>query len=273
MRRIRYTGPALSGALALALVGAVATTAGATTGGGTHRPPVVGSAARSAQGPADGHGTASAWGAIDEDGVMIAVVAGKAGVDVSKGAGAPASGAVVVAGPDGGPDGGKGACPAPGSLPGSVPGALPAPPSGPPSRTGRGAPAGAVVGPKRLEVRDGAVYVDGKKVATLPDGDQGPVLVLVKDGKVYVGDEAKKMAPSLPALPAVPAGKAGTVGGKPGDGPHLVCSVHVRPATPGATADEGGSDESGAPSTHGSSHRGTHDHSGPGGRERSTSAA
>jgi hypothetical protein len=69
------------------------------------------------------------------------------------------------------------------------------------------APPGGAEGPGKIQVRDdGKVYVDGKVVGRAPKPGE-PLLVVVKDGKVYVGEEARQVAPDLPDDAPPPPGR------------------------------------------------------------------
>ena len=77
----------------------------------------------------------------------------------------------------------------------------------------KAAPLGKLGNPPKigkLEVKNGKVYLDGKQVGTAP-ADGQPLVVAVKDGKVYIGKAAEALPkPPLPPLPAGASGASGT---------------------------------------------------------------
>jgi hypothetical protein len=89
--------------------------------------------------------------------------------------------------------------------------------------------------PPRIAIKDGKVLLDGKVVGDAPE-DGEPLVVVMKDGKVYVGDEAREIEPGLPErLPApVPGpGRKEHIGkARPGELPEHGVAVRVQVEAP-----------------------------------------
>ncbi|MCC5576716.1 hypothetical protein IMZ11_13850 [Microtetraspora sp. AC03309] len=82
---------------------------------------------------------------------------------------------------------------------------------------------------EKVEVKDGKVFHNGEEVASVPPADK--VQVAVKDGKVYVGEEAEAVAKSEAAAGAKSSGGGGVLDARSedGSGPSTSCAFEPAP--------------------------------------------